>query len=166
MVLLDDELEIALADNEALESLSGFRKGSDPPDRLPSALATALRDVQAGWDEKRLPDSVVLEIGETVFRIARLTGPSGCFVCVSIETHRKPYHMRAAADRYGFTRRQQDVLACLCRGLSSRQIAQELCISETTVADHIQALLSKSGSRSRADMLVRIFADSTSRGKT
>jgi DNA-binding NarL/FixJ family response regulator len=50
----------------------------------------------------------------------------------------------------GLTRRQQEVLALLSEGLSDREIARRLVISERTVHHHVAAVLSKTGARSRA----------------
>ena len=41
------------------------------------------------------------------------------------------------------TQREWDVLDCLCEGLSSRQIADRLFISQTTVRRHVGAILNK-----------------------
>lgn len=41
------------------------------------------------------------------------------------------------------TSREWDVLDCLCEGLSSRQIADRLFISQTTVRRHVGSILSK-----------------------
>jgi DNA-binding NarL/FixJ family response regulator len=41
------------------------------------------------------------------------------------------------------TSREWDVLDCLCEGLSSRQIADRLFISQTTVRRHVGSILAK-----------------------
>jgi DNA-binding NarL/FixJ family response regulator len=41
------------------------------------------------------------------------------------------------------TSREWDVLDCLCEGLSSRQIADRLFISQTTVRRHVGSILNK-----------------------
>jgi len=43
----------------------------------------------------------------------------------------------------GLTEREQDVLACLAKGLSNKQIALELHITEGTVKGHVSNILSK-----------------------
>jgi predicted ATPase/DNA-binding SARP family transcriptional activator/DNA-binding CsgD family transcriptional regulator len=50
------------------------------------------------------------------------------------------------------TRREQEVTLLVGRGLTNRQIAQELSISEHTVANHVRKILKKLGLRSRAQI--------------
>jgi DNA-binding NarL/FixJ family response regulator len=47
------------------------------------------------------------------------------------------------------TRREREVAALLTRGLSNRQIAEQLVITERTVASHIEHILEKLGFASR-----------------
>jgi DNA-binding NarL/FixJ family response regulator len=51
------------------------------------------------------------------------------------------------------TARESEVLRCICRGLSNKEIARDLNISENTVKVHIQQLFSKTGVRSRAQLV-------------
>ena len=60
---------------------------------------------------------------------------------------------RATADTCGageLTPREREVAALLARGLSNRQIAQELVVSQRTAAHHVEHLLAKLGAPSRA----------------
>jgi predicted ATPase/DNA-binding SARP family transcriptional activator/DNA-binding CsgD family transcriptional regulator/Tfp pilus assembly protein PilF len=50
------------------------------------------------------------------------------------------------------TRREQEIAALVARGLTNRQIAAELVISEHTAATHIRRFLKKLGLRSRAQL--------------
>jgi LuxR family maltose regulon positive regulatory protein len=49
------------------------------------------------------------------------------------------------------TRREQEVLDCLCQGLSNREIAGALWIAESTVKVHVHHVLAKLGARSRTE---------------
>ena len=55
--------------------------------------------------------------------------------------------MRETANQLleGLTRREMDVAAVLAEGLSYRDIADELSISEATVRSHVKAILAKTG---------------------
>ena len=50
------------------------------------------------------------------------------------------------------THREQEIALCVARGLTNRQIALELSISEHTVASHVRKILKKLGLRSRAQI--------------
>ena len=51
--------------------------------------------------------------------------------------------------------REQDVLAGLAEGLSNKQIARQLAVSEHTVKFHVNAILGKLGAQSRTEAVVR-----------
>lgn len=56
--------------------------------------------------------------------------------------------LRALVRKYGFTRRETQVLELAIHGLVNAQIAERLNISEATVKQHIRNMLAKSGMRS------------------
>lgn len=70
-----------------------------------------------------------------------------------------PARARSAAGatlaRLGLTPRQQDVLRCLLRGQSNKQIARELDISDGTVKTHTAAIFNALGVNSRANVIVK-----------
>ncbi len=55
------------------------------------------------------------------------------------------------------TEREREVLTCLMEGLSSKQIADRLHISENTVANHRKNMLRKTGARSSTELLYLII---------
>jgi DNA-binding NarL/FixJ family response regulator len=75
--------------------------------------------------------------GELLARVRRYAGPD-----------QPPAGGTAAASV--LTKREQEVLRRLAQGLDQGEIAQELVISEKTVATHIQHILEKLGVHSRA----------------
>jgi DNA-binding NarL/FixJ family response regulator len=50
------------------------------------------------------------------------------------------------------TRREREVAAFVVRGLTNRQVAQELSISERTAANHVAKILKKLGLSSRTQI--------------
>ena len=59
---------------------------------------------------------------------------------------------------YGLTVREGQVTQDLLRGAPTKDIATHLGISAHTVNDHIKSVFDKTGSRSRGDLLGRVFA--------
>ena len=51
------------------------------------------------------------------------------------------------------TARQQEVVALVCRGLSNKEIARELRLSEGTTKVHVHNILVKTGFRSRTEII-------------
>lgn len=53
----------------------------------------------------------------------------------------------------GLTQREKEILYHIAAGLSSKQIAGHLAISENTVANHRCNMLKKTGTRSTAELI-------------
>jgi DNA-binding NarL/FixJ family response regulator len=62
-------------------------------------------------------------------------------------------------ESYGLTQRESEVVPLLARGLSTKEIAAEMCISRHTVNDHIKTIFSKCSVTSRGELVARLFAD-------
>jgi DNA-binding CsgD family transcriptional regulator len=65
--------------------------------------------------------------------------------------------VEAAAKRYDFTKREQDVLALILAGSSTAQIARKLYISEGTVGDHVKSMFRKTGTNRRSELVARVY---------
>jgi DNA-binding CsgD family transcriptional regulator len=62
-------------------------------------------------------------------------------------------------ESYALTQRESEVVPLLARGLSTKEIATEMCISRHTVNDHIKTIFSKCDVTSRGELVARLFAD-------
>ena len=61
-----------------------------------------------------------------------------------------------AAYEYGLTRREEEVLSLLLRGMTAQQIEDRLCVSNSTVKSHTHAVYQKVGVHSRSELAEKI----------
>lgn len=61
-----------------------------------------------------------------------------------------------AQPRTGLTQRQQEILEALLGGLSNKQIARKLGISEYTVKEHVTTILGLHGARNRLELILQL----------
>ena len=120
-----------------------------PPGQLDIVLAAGARGVLA----KSIPavdlaeSLIAIDGGETIVSPAFI-GPGD---------PSRPGH------DLGLTTRESEVAALLARGLSNREIAAALFISEHTVKTHLKAIFRKAGVASRARAIARIKIEVGSR---
>lgn len=132
--------------------------GKFRPDRLPIAVQViALRALRT---EKGEASTVVRSASGRWVRIhgTRLAGHEVPQVAVIVEaaTPQDLAPVRLAA--YGLTARESEVVELVLRGRSTREIANELFISEYTVQDRLKSIFEKVGVRSRRDLVATIHA--------
>jgi DNA-binding NarL/FixJ family response regulator len=60
---------------------------------------------------------------------------------------------------YGLTKQEQTVTRFVCRGLSTREIAERLHITANTVQDHLKSIFDKTGVRSRRELVTAILQE-------
>ena len=62
-------------------------------------------------------------------------------------------------DSYGLTDRETEIVLLVCRGIGTKEIANELSISVHTVRDHLKAIFTKSNVNSRPELVARLFTN-------
>ena len=87
--------------------------------------------------------------------VVRASPVAGDRVAVLIEAARPIELASAIADAYGFTERERTITACVARGLTTTEIADQLHLSGYTVQDHLKAIFDKTGVRSRRAFVAR-----------
>lgn len=71
-----------------------------------------------------------------------------------------PYELaEVIADAYGLTTREREVARLVVAGNSNPEVAAALCISLTTVQDHLKKVYAKLGVGSRHELTARMFFD-------
>jgi DNA-binding NarL/FixJ family response regulator len=77
-------------------------------------------------------------------------------IAVSIEPSTPAERMDLFARSHGLSERETEVVSLLAIGLDTREIAGQLFLSEHTVNDHVKAVLTKTGARTRQVLMARI----------
>ncbi len=106
--------------------------GFVPKDQSSRQIASAIRAAHRG--ESVMPTDVLAAL------LSRLRRP-------------------APIDRSGLTARELEVLGLLAQGMSTEQIRAELFLSENTVRNHIQRVLSKLGAHSKLEAVAAAVRD-------
>ena len=116
-----------------------------------------LETVRRGVSGYLLKDASAVDIVDAVRMVARgevVCPPSLCrilFRFVSRQVLPLPNHR--VRDQIGLTRREQQLLPLIARGLTNKEIASNLKLSEQTVKNHIHHILSKVGAEDRLGVM-------------
>jgi non-specific serine/threonine protein kinase len=93
-------------------------------------------------------DAIVADLPDPALRDVYLRGAS-----VLLPAPRAPSERRVARERFGgLTARERQVAARIARGLTNRQIADELVVGERTVEGYVSSILDRLGFSSRAQV--------------
>ncbi len=110
---------------------------------------------------------VVGESGSSVLlRGFGLPGPGGLqdarvLILMEAVASRKNATPPRAKERYSLTDREQAVLVALLTGLTSKEIATRLQVTEYTVKEHLKHLMRKTGTTTRTGLLAKILLTTT-----
>ena len=153
-------LDIAMPDMDGCESLKLF---STRYPALPVVMLTAsdsVRDMRRAFDygaSGYIPKSSSANVMLGALRVILAGGiyvpPSLAGISNSTSTHAgAPANSTSIPGRAGtLTRRQKEVLGYLQEGLSNKQIAAQMALSEATIKVHMSAILKALGAQSRTE---------------
>jgi DNA-binding CsgD family transcriptional regulator len=94
-----------------------------------------------------------------VLHASRLTSKDMDAVAVIIEEPSPAELAPVVMMAYGLTKQEQTVTRLVCRGLSTREIAERLHITTNTVQDHLKSIFDKIGVRSRRELVTAILQE-------
>jgi DNA-binding CsgD family transcriptional regulator len=155
VVILDPDLQVRSQTEAAADALLRLNPPDEPMAPIPAAaynIAAALVAQEHGipigppWSRIHLGGSRWVTV-----KASRL----GADIAVSIEPSTATDRLDIYARACGLTRRESEVLALLCEGLDTREIAERMVVSEHTASDHLKAILAKTGARTRQVLLAR-----------
>lgn len=107
-------------------------------EKAPEVLISAIERVYAGeaWLDTSLMAKVITELSHT-----------------GKDTDRDPEEVKKAS----LTAREKEVIAFLAKGLSTKELAEHLFISEKTVGHHLGSIFSKLGVANRSELIVYAY---------
>jgi DNA-binding CsgD family transcriptional regulator len=162
--VLNTDLDIVLAwSSQELQQTTPAGLGARVADRLPAMLENSVRALTAGWRSGAVnPCGIGYPVPFLVVRTRPMSGPAGLFIGVRIVRFQPPNSLLGAATRFRISPREVQVLALLLNGKHLDEIAEQLCITSSTVQDHIKSMLDKTESGNRSELIARVLGwDST-----
>lgn len=127
-----------VAVGQAFDAIRAGAKGAIRKDSKPSAIAAAIEAVHQG----------VGVIDPTALNGAVTTKPGG----VVVSGEEVPTR---SAENETLTKRENEVLVLMAEGLSNKEIAGKLTISEHTAKFHVNSILQKMNAQKRVEAVVR-----------
>ncbi len=70
---------------------------------------------------------------------------------------RKPDYMGRVLDGYELTPRERELITLVRRGLTNREIAGVLTVSEQTVKGHLKKIFQKAGVKNRTELIYKLY---------
>jgi DNA-binding CsgD family transcriptional regulator len=147
----------------------GARDGAAGNERdLPVAVQVVLAALERAIDRAGAPDGRVPRLrvraasGRWLILDASQTEPAGARPGERVVVI-GPAHSEEIAwlsmSAYELSQREEEVVRLVVRGLSTKQIADQLFITEHTVQRHLSNIFEKVGVRSRRDLVKRLFVE-------
>jgi DNA-binding CsgD family transcriptional regulator len=127
--------------------------------RLPRVIEEAVRRLTTDWakDAATPVDAIAMPLPFLSVRVHGMNSATEEYLGVTIDRMRRRNILLRAAKRFLITPREREVASFLLDGMRIDQIGDRLCISTSTVNDHVKKLLERTGSSNRSQMLARIL---------
>jgi DNA-binding NarL/FixJ family response regulator len=164
VLVLSPELQVKAQTAETAAYLQALIP-TDPARRpVPAGaynVGAQLLATEAGVDARPARARVHLQHGAWLsLHAARMVGPgSGADIAVSIETTSPTQRIDLFSRAHGLSPREAELVAAVARGSDTRQLADELYVSENTVQDHLKSIFTKTGTRNRRALMARVLGD-------
>lgn len=127
-------------------------------DGLPPVVESAVRQLTASWtdDPSTWQPGMAVPLPFMVVRTMPLhENGGGVQIGVLVERYRSRNPLRHAAEKFGMSSRELEVLALVLKGFGTPQIAAALDIAESTAHDHIKRMMLKTRARNRVELAAK-----------
>jgi DNA-binding CsgD family transcriptional regulator len=126
--------------------------------RLRPQVEKVVREIVAGWNDPALRATNCFGVipPSGIVRVVALGGAQS-YIAILIEQIRHWDSLRRAAKGYSLSPRETEVLSLILEGASAPEIANLLCLAESTVQSYFKHLLSKTNSRNRPSMVAKVL---------
>ncbi len=166
VVVLDSEMSPVFCDARARELLKVMPGKHLTTAEIPEVVGEACRKLMRKTDQSNSSPAPRIaldlqgksQLGARI-RVINAGGSSVRFI-VYLEKKHKSLVCDRKLKMLGLTRRETDIVQLVCLGQTSCQIAENLCISERTVENHLRSIYKKSGVHNRSRLIYRLIADS------
>ena len=158
VIMLDAADEVVAITPGGWEILDDLR--TEPVDgKLPGLISAAASKGRAGRIDPHLTTRLRDRNGRWLrMDASSIEGEPG-MVVLTIGPARADDLVKVLLDSYGLTARETEIALCVCRGLSTKDIASELTISTHTVRDHIKTVFAKAEVSTRGELMASLFAN-------
>jgi DNA-binding NarL/FixJ family response regulator len=153
-VLLSDSTAVALSDlrlvSEVRAAIPGLKVVMIGMDADPEIFLRAVRDGIVGFV---LKDASAMEVAAAVRSVANGEAVCPPGLCLTLFEHVGNQNVQPSRfvirHNLGLTRREQQLVQMISRGLTNKEIASQLNLSEQTVKNHVHRMLRKVGATDR-----------------
>jgi DNA-binding CsgD family transcriptional regulator len=159
LYVLDHDYAIVLAWSAVPEEAATIATFATSETRLPARIEQSVRELTQEWtsDAATRKTGVARPLSFLTVLTQPLAGPEGWFIGVLIRLFKEPRSLTAAAGRFAMSPREAQVLALLLDGAQISEVAERLCITPSTVQDHIKSLLHRTSSQNRSQMIAKVL---------
>lgn len=154
IIVVDSELSIVQYERRAITLLRDSC-GPSPAGQIPHALGEPLRGAIERIESDGNP--ALTSSGSLIIHVSRLLGGGKTLYALLLERESFRAPVDSAASRFSLTAREREVLVHVLRGYHASDIAQSLGISQATLSGYFKALLRKTQTRTRSEMIARVL---------
>lgn len=175
LLIIDADFRLLYANREALEITFGHaelhpRSEGDRPPNIPDeiiSLCNLLKTNNPATDSAHgnMLSCEMLDAttgGPCSLRVFFMGNPAGVeqpqHIMVLMEriVEKHEVDFTKVKEKYHLSKREVEILKCVCQGLSNKEIAETKFISEYTVKDHIKKVMRSMGVNSRSEILAAL----------